>query len=146
MLLPIMATFKSAFASLFGLVGIYSLAVASGWYANNAWFDIPMHFGGGFAMALLALAIWQAGIQKITFQKSVNPYGKLFIYAVWIIGFVGLIGIAWEWHEYLLDELAMAVTSDHTLVQSSIGDTMADFFFDLMGGLLAFVLFRERGE
>jgi hypothetical protein len=119
-------------------------AIASGWYEYNKWFDIPMHFMGGAAIAVLALATWNAVIQKITYQKSLKPFWSSVVYAVGILGIVALVGIAWEWYEFIFDSVMINYSQEFRPAQMSLGDTMADFFFDLLGGLLAFTLFRNR--
>lgn len=141
-----MPTFQRAWLLIVIILLVHVLAIVSGWYENNRWFDIPMHFAGGFAIAYLSLASWSATIQKITFQKSLKPMWPVVIYAVGILGCVALVGVAWEWYEYVFDAAMVRYGEGVYKAQMGLGDTMADLFLDLLGGLLAFVLFRSRSE
>jgi hypothetical protein len=139
-----MATFLRSFAIIGVVLGVHALAFAMDWYGSLLWFDIVMHFGGGFAMGFLALAIWEALIVRIMFRKGTSPFLRLFTYTLGILGFVALVGIAWEWYEFIFDTYASQVSLEFRPAQMGLGDTMADFFFDLLGGLLAFILFRRK--
>jgi hypothetical protein len=139
-----MVTFFRSFAIIGAILGVHAVAIASGWYTDNLWFDIPMHFSGGFAMGFLGLAIWEALVVRIAFKKSTSSWLRLATQASIILGFVALVGIAWEWYEFIFDSYASHVSLEFRPAQMGLGDTMADFFFDLSGGLLAFVLFRRR--
>lgn len=119
------------FFHLLGMLGLYS------WHP----YDIPMHFGGGVAMGVLALAMWDTHVKSVTLNAK-HALAKRLFFTVWIVGFVAIIGIAWEWFEYTLDAIA-EVRYAWGLAQTSLLDTMADFFFDLLGGLLVTVLRRK---
>ncbi|MEK7183610.1 MAG: hypothetical protein AAB776_03180 [Patescibacteria group bacterium] len=141
-----MVTLRRALTSIFLLLVVHGLAILSGWYENNRWFDIPMHFLGGVVIALLALAIWNLCIQKITFQPELKSGWRFLVYVVGILGFVAIVGIAWEWYEFLFDNLVKALSYNLPKTQMSIGDTMVDLLLDIAGGLTAFLLFRNRPQ
>lgn len=94
-------------------------------------FDIPMHLIGGFVTAWSALIFFRA-------YRRTMPF---FVFAVLLIGVVSFVGIAWEWYEFIHDQLYPPI-----LFQPSIRDTMGDLFFDIVGAVsFVMVLFvRER--
>src|SRR3989344_3552806 len=65
--------------------------------------DIPFHIMGGMAIGYLAVTAWQTGLgyQKGTLSSIPSP-----IVFLTLLGFVALIGIAWEWHEFIIDAFA----------------------------------------
>ncbi len=139
-----MPTFYKALTAIGVVLGIHGVVYFSGGYDIHKWIDIPMHFGGGLAIGTLALAAWEAIIKQVEFNKSVGPKIKMLTYALGILGLVALVGIAWEWYEFIYDSYASQVSLVYRPAQMGLGDTMADLGFDLLGGLLAFVLFRSR--
>lgn len=104
-----------------------------------AWYDIPLHFGGGLAMAALGLALWQEGISGVTFKGVLARHLDWWLVPLFVIGFVSLISVLWEMHEFLLD-----VILRDAVRQPDVPDTMADFFNDLSGGLIAIAFFYRR--
>lgn len=130
-----------------GLIGlilvVHILAIWSGWYENHQWFDIPMHFAGGFAIGWLALEIWSASISKIVFQNHVPVWQRLGVYFFGILGLVTLVGVAWEGYEFIFDNVVTWFSLGVKPAQVGIGDIMADLFFDLLGAALAFGSLRR---
>lgn len=142
-------TWKNAiFATVFVLVS-HMIAIEIGVYRVAPWFDAVSHFGGGFAMGLVALALYRSWVDRVALKKRTDvPFGPVFFKLVWILGFVALVGIAWEWFEYVLDSLSDGFVWSEFFEarmyghhQPSLTDTMADFFFDLLGGLVALLAF-----
>ena len=123
---------------------VHVVAIPLGLYDNDSPFDTPMHFMGGFAIAYLALAAWNASIQKISFQKDLNPRWHIVIYALGILRCVALVGVVWEWYEFVLDTLIVKYGYGERVAQMGLGDTMLDLFLDLLGAFTAFILFRRR--
>jgi len=138
-----MVTLRRALTSIFLLLLVHGVAILSGWYEFNKWFDIPMHFLGGVVIALLALAIWNLCVQKIVFQPGVKPVWQFLVYCVGILGFVALVGVAWEWYEFLFDRLVIELSYNIRPTQMGLGDTMVDLLLDILGGLVTFLLFRN---
>jgi hypothetical protein len=135
------------FFRLFGVAIFVSLVqvvlLMTGAYDALPWFDIPMHFAGGVAMAVLALAAEQLIVSKSKRTTSI-PF---IIRFVSIVGFVAIIGIAWEWFEWGLDHYVLIVRNAIGMSQPSVDDTMFDLFMDLSGGTLTFLishLFKNR--
>ncbi|MDP3729158.1 MAG: hypothetical protein Q8R26_00155 [bacterium] len=92
-----------------------------------------MHFSGGVTMAILFFYF----VQKIPELKVLlKKYAVILILA---LGFVALAGVLWELYEYFLD-ITLGDTGILPFVQSTIDDTMADFFFDLLGGLATSII------
>ncbi len=125
---------------------VHVAAIVFDWYASYDWFDIPMHFLGGLAVATLALGAWHSVIKKINYKQHLSPVWQTSIYAIGILGSVALIGIAWEWYEFIFDRLMFTYNADFSPAQTSLGDTLADLFLDLLGGLLAFGIFHNQSE
>lgn len=100
--------------------------------------DIPMHVMGGFAMAMFGLAIHQAVSTKYHTKHSPAWYHYAFV-----VGFAMLIGIAWEFHEYILDN-TINIWYNLPKSQPSLADTMKDFLNDWIGASIAFFLFKKK--
>jgi len=111
---------------------------SSGVYWTHQWFDAPVHFAGGFAAGALGLAVWNLLVKSMEFHKEDKKYVWI-ITCLFTLGFVALIGIAWELHEYILD-----VLKDNMVRQPSLADTMSDFVLDLAGGLLAYAIWWKK--
>ncbi|MDD4761610.1 MAG: hypothetical protein PHZ25_01105 [Candidatus Pacebacteria bacterium] len=99
------------------------------WYWNLSWLDIPMHFLGGFFIAVFFLWIRK----NLPFLVGKNNF---FVDFIIILGFVALIGVLWEFFEYFLDYF-FANRGVMPLSQVSLQDTLGDLFFDLVGGFSA---------
>jgi len=134
-----MTTYKQAataiawviFFHILGMIALYS------WYP---YYDVPMHFGGGVAMAVLALALWDNNVINVNLVSK-KKWPQLVFYTLCVLGFVALVGIGWEWGEFLLDQLA-TVRQQWGLAQTSVADTLADLFFDLLGAMCV-ILWRK---
>lgn len=87
------------------------------WYSSIWYFDIVMHFLGGFAVGLLAL-----------YLTRTEEISKPVVLRVMLA--VVLVGLGWEIFELVVDK----VISRNVL---NILDSSADLFFDSAGGLAA---------
>jgi hypothetical protein len=130
--------FRIAFFAIAAVLAFHILASFVGLYGWWRDLDVPMHFAGGFAMGLLALAIHHHMTDKHHLKGHPWWYHSLFI-----LGFVMLVGVAWEFHEYLIDE-TIGAWWDWPKMQLSLSDTMLDFVMDGLGGFVALVIFRKR--
>ncbi|MEK7140847.1 MAG: hypothetical protein AAB815_03620 [Patescibacteria group bacterium] len=103
---------------------INSLAMKFYWYFTIWYFDMPMHFLGGFWLGLLL--IWFFRIDKVSprliFKISLG---------------VLLIGVSWEVFEFWANNFIGQIPF-------SIPDTLSDIFFDLAGGLSAVFFYLKR--
>lgn len=129
-------TFTKAILITCFVLLLHAIGILFGLYGFVDWYDIPLHFGGGFAMGALGLAIWQQGIHEVRFKKRLERHLSLWLVPLFVIGFVSFISIGWEVHEYILDEVFTGA-----IRQPGIADTMYDFVFDLSGGLVALLIF-----
>lgn len=143
-----MPTLQRGLGALVGLLAINALALVTHGYVYYPWFDMPMHFMGGVIIGYIALAVWSLTIQRIVFQKTLSPRVHTVIYFVGILGLVALVGVVWEWYEFLSD--CWAVYQGHVLdavpAQVSLADTMLDLFLDLTGGAVAFLFWHKRSD
>lgn len=114
-----------------GMLGLY------GWHP----YDMPMHFFGGVAMGILALAMWDRHVKSVQLDVK-HVWAKRLFFTLWVVGFVAIVGVAWEWLEFGFDVVA-EVRYAWGLAQTSLADTMADLFLDLAGGFLVAVTRRK---
>ena len=129
-------TFKTAFKFTLFVIFLHILGLV---FIYPAWseFDVIMHFLGGFAMALFGLAIHHEITDKHHDRKEPIWYHYLFV-----IGFVMLVAVAWEFHEYLLDN-TLVQWYGWAPTQLSLADTMIDFLMGLIGGTTAYLIFKK---
>lgn len=102
------------------------------WYATIWWFDIPMHFLGGFWLGLSAL--WLYFYARKMPRQDMRLGRALFVCCAAVVVF----GVAWEFFEFGIDRLI-------TLAPHNRLDTASDILFDLAGGLSATLLLARRG-
>jgi len=93
------------------------------WYYSIWWFDILMHFSGGFWVGLFFLYVFYDKYSAL----------KKFLF---VISCVLLIGILWEFFEFFMNLISTEVFS--------LSDTALDVFFDLFGGTFAIFYFSKR--
>jgi len=136
-LLLAMNLFKRAFFAILGVLVIHGALIVTGGYRINQ-IDVPMHLMGGFAMGLLGLAIHHAVASKYHTTHFPAWYHYLFV-----VGFAMLIGIAWEFHEYIMDH-TINTWYNLPFSQPSLADTMKDFLMDWIGASVAFTLFKKH--
>lgn len=132
-----MKLFKRAFIAIGLVLVLHGILLLTNGYAIDQ-IDTLMHLLGGFVMALLGLAIHHAVASKYHTQHSPWWYHYTFV-----IGFAMLVGVAWEFHEYIFDQ-TINVWYNLPMSQPSLADTMKDFLMDWLGASLAFVWFRKQ--
>ena len=131
---------KATFFTL-AVVTVHLVAVVIGLYWIWQWFDVPMHFAGGFAVGMLGLSIWQRGVVGLKAEKQLQWW----LAPMFIVGFVSFIGIGWEIYEFFMDSFFNAqINAVYQFVrQPSIGDTIFDLVFDIFGGAAAILIIRR---
>lgn len=132
-----MVSLKFIFGLLLFILLLHVLAIVNSWYWVYSWFDMPMHFLGGFWLATVFFYFKPSlEFQNPKFAKLPN----YLITAIITLGFVALVGVLWEFFEFLCD---VFISSRGYLAVSQLGtaDTMSDLFFDLVGGSVAFVIY-----
>jgi hypothetical protein len=131
-----MKLFTQAFIAIGLVLLLHGVILLTGSY-EFLHTDTIMHALGGAAMGLLGLAIHQNVAGKYHAKHSPLWYRYTFV-----VGFAMLIGIAWEFHEYILDQ-TLNVWYNLPMSQLSLADTMKDFLMDWLGASIAFFLFHQ---
>lgn len=127
-----MLSLKFIISLLIFILGVHVVATVNYWYWTYQWFDIPMHFLGGFWVAAAFLYLNpKSEIQNFKFFQ-LPDYLISFIAA---LSFVALIGVFWEFFEFFCD---VFISPKGYYFQVGAVDTLADLFFDLFGGAAAF--------
>jgi len=99
--------------ALYHLLGlIYSL------YYIFWWYDILAHFGGGI---LAAIIFWRF------FKNRISGISTIFQF-LFLVSFVSLIGVLWEFFEKFLDFFFKFN------YQGDVNDTLLDLAMDILGG------------
>ena len=111
------------------LAFLHYLAITFFLYWTIEWFDILMHFLGGFVLALIAMFLFYTS-GYMDFPK--DHIGSIFAMT---ISFVLLIGLVWE-----LWELFIGFTD----VLEDQGDTLLDLIMDTIGGIIAFSYGKKK--
>lgn len=106
------------------------------WYYSIWWFDMPMHFFGGFWEGLLFMWFFSSDFLPFSWLKvHIEQFDLKLI--IKTLSFVFVIGILWEFFEiYTHNYLG--------LDPFNIVDTTSDIFFDLAGGAFAILYFFKR--
>lgn len=116
------STFPRSLVALVLLIAIANgLANFFHWYYTIWWFDIPMHFWGGFWVS--AVTLWALGtrIPQASFWRRLGT----------ALAAVLVVGASWEVFEFGLDAIGDSI------------DTQQDLMFDMLGAITA-VLTRRN--
>lgn len=125
---------KIVFLGAFLLI-IHSIATFYSWYWLFPWLDIPMHFLGGAFVAMIFVWLFRK------LQGTLDHPLKFLILTILLLGFVALIGVLWEFFEFVCD-LLVSSKGWRFLANQGTGDMISDLFFDLLGGLAIVLLIR----
>lgn len=131
--------------TLLFVVNIVALLV--GVYQRYPWFDVPMHFFGGYAVALLGIALYAWISERVALRATSKHYSRaaiVLLEGLVVIGLVMIVGVAWEIWEFLMDQYAEGVVGRFGASQHGMADTMGDFVNDGIGAVTAWVLWRKR--
>ncbi len=147
-----MISFRTAITAIFGVLIVHGFGVKFDLYDRMDWFDIPMHFFGGYVIALLGLAVFgwillyldikPRRLASDQFQGQI--LARFLLEALLIIGFVMIIGVAWEWYEFIFDQLRITFSLHSAPAQMGLPDTMDDLLNDFLGAITAWLLWREK--
>ena len=98
------------------------------WYFSVWYFDMFMHFLGGFWVGLVFLWFFSRE------STSLEPFLQLIFKVIFA---VLMVGILWEIFEISIDKI---------IIQNPFNalDTFSDIFFDLTGGLVAVLYFLKK--
>lgn len=118
---------------LVAILSFFWIGLSLDWDRSFWWYDNVLHFAGG---------LWVASIfEYFIYRLELAVINRHFwVKLILGLGFVALIGVLWEFHEYLAD-----IYLRSEFFQSSIKDTVSDLTLDLLGGLL-FLLWRILGD
>jgi hypothetical protein len=108
---------------------LHVLALKFYLYWTVMWFDIPMHFLGGFLIGLIVIAIIKR--VQLALQKSDEILNKWLLFISVILA-VLVVGLTWE-----LWELFVGFTD----VLLDKADTVMDVVMDLIGGFTAILYY-----
>ncbi len=116
--------FGTFFLSL-SLIGLFhGMAVFFNLYWEIWWFDILMHFLGGFWVAIATL--W-----FLYFSPFNKKFNFTFLFShILFLGILGtiIVGLGWEVFEYI---------TDSTYTIDYISDTISDLIMDVFGAIIA---------
>ena len=120
------------------LAVVHSIAVVNGWYSSIPWIDIPIHFFWAVVLGLVAYWIIRRFPDYIDLDKS-------FLFTVLVaLSLSALVGVLWEFGEFIYDTINMLYGLDATPVQFGLSVTLADLLFDMLGGLTVAIFARLR--
>lgn len=101
------------------------------------WYDSMLHILGGVWVGNLFIYIFSEKLEIFNIREN-------FFYTLSVIlGFVALIGICWEFYEFIFD-LTLGAKYALPLAQPGISDTMKDFANDLIGGTITAIIYYLR--
>ena len=131
---------KKTFLILVTIFIINAIGLYNDWY-HFFWFDMTLHFLGGFFMAMFLSAY---------LKDNLFDGWKLKNFLI-ILGAVSFIGIVWEFSEYLANLIISPILYDHygvrTYFMGDLDDTMNDLLMDILGaGLFALILHFIRSR
>lgn len=130
--------FRTALVSITAVYALNWIGTVLGFYGRWPNYDVPMHFLGGLTIGMLGIAIHHAMVSK----RHMSRVG-LFYHGLFVVSFVMLVAVAWEFHEYILDN-TVVIWYDLQKTQLSLSDTMADLALGGLGGLVSLILFKKH--
>jgi hypothetical protein len=108
------------------------------WFYSIWWLDTPTHLIGGAWTALFAIYIYN---KYFDFQKN-----KLIFKLIVILSSVALVGIFWEFYEFIMDVIILKKYLFYNEPGYILFDTLKDLFNDLVGALIAFIFYFKRSQ
>ncbi|MEK7193329.1 MAG: hypothetical protein AAB652_00905 [Patescibacteria group bacterium] len=139
MILRVNTKFRVVIASWLLIILAHLIGVFEGLYVSVWWYDIPLHLFGGAWVALLFFYIAE-DYWKI-FSSSAGSRKQFLMVVCLTLGFVMLVGVFWEFYEYLFD-VFIAGKHPFAYAQQGLADTMGDLFNDFVGGSI--VVFTRK--
>lgn len=98
------------------------------------WFDMSLHFLGGFFMAML----------MVHYLTAAKTQSKLKNYLI-LVGAVSFIGIIWEFAEYLANQTLVEPLYNNFGISSyfigDLDDTINDLLMDILGAFAWLIFF-----
>jgi len=109
---------------------VHVVSVSKLWYQTRPWIDIPIHIWGGITITIVFFWLFDRPLFHSGFRPSRG------VVALFAISFVALVGVGWEFIEFLYDAF-LAYPYHLQAAQLGLADTLADLLNDLMGGGIA---------
>ena len=134
--MPITNSKKNEIKALIFLVFLFLftwLIVYTGIFKHVTWIDVPLHFFGGFFVAMFFVSFLRRAIAA---ERSVT--NDMII----VLGASLLIGVAWEVFEYSSTRILPSYFS--IFRGGNLFDTLKDLVIDILGSFLAFLFFKRR--
>lgn len=133
-----MVSQKNLFFVLVCIATLHFVATLFYWYWTYRWIDMPMHFLGGF---WVAMAFFYFFYPKIRFTE----YPVLNTAAL-ALSFVVFVGVLWEFYEFLYDFfVTKRIFMDQNLFGAAMRiDMIKDLFLDFLGGSVSTFLFLRK--
>lgn len=107
------------------------------WYITWPWFDMVLHFSGGFFMAMF-MWHWLKGYLGKNWFKNI----------IILSGVVALVGISWEFLEYFGNQFLVEPIYEAFELRvyfiGDLNDTLIDLFLDTSGAIIYFILHTLR--
>ncbi len=126
-------TEKAVIAGAVALFGGYNAVLISGFYWQVGWLDIPLHAFGGFVVAQF-FAVWLRHT-----LSAIPPFAA----AVFILGAALLVGMGWEWFEWIMDHFVLQRSA---AMQATVDDTLLDLFMDTVGAGIVALIYLTTGR
>jgi hypothetical protein len=123
-------SFRAPLFAFMTLLFFHVVFLALRLYSYWKLLDIPMHFFGGAVVGMITIVL-------------AHKYSRVtdWFFFLSVVSFTALAAVLWEFHEYLLD-LTVVRLYGWSSTQPTLGDTMADLFFGLLGSVTVFIVFK----
>ena len=123
--------------SLILILAVHFAGNAFFWYDRLFWLDIVMHLLGGAWVAVLSVYLF--GEHWPVIGDKAKPSQEFIL----ILGSVALVGVLWEFYEFLADVYVLKIHPLNLAPDPKVlPDTIADLLNDLIGGSLAFFFLK----
>ncbi|MEK7464698.1 MAG: hypothetical protein AAB617_02890 [Patescibacteria group bacterium] len=111
--------------STFAVLLAHALGIFLDFYVKFQSYDSLVHFVGGFWVAIIGFWV----LKNPSFRETVF--------------FVFLIGIIWEFFEFTVGQISIYLYDIPINLQPSLGDSVLDIIFDVLGSLAAIFYSRS---
>lgn len=118
------------------VVSLHLVALARFWYWEFWWFDIPMHFFGGFLVSLFSFFI----MRELGLSRFRNNRYSIFANVILCTVIVGLL---WEIFELVF---GLTLTKEHSYVVDTGADTVLNLTGAVVGYWYAVIACREQNN
>ena len=129
---------RKAFIALLAIFLINGPSLYYGWNLRWAWFDIILHFSGGFFMAMFMTAYLK---ERLFDRDGIKN-------ALIIAGATVFMGVMWEFAEYIANQTLIEQTylwfRIKVYFMGDLNDTILDLFLDIVGALVFILTLYRR--